>query len=100
MSGIYANPSPLGEPGTAIDNDPVGEVNPTDDGMLAIWDAYNGSGTGTSISGVPSGWDGTHYFTSATPGATTNQHNYLQMLYGSAQNNSDIIYAYVALQVL
>lgn len=57
-------------PGTAIDNRPIGEINPTYDDLLAIWDAYNGSSTGKRIEGVPEGWhDGDGYW-AATPTAT------------------------------
>ncbi|MDP3252686.1 MAG: hypothetical protein Q8M77_12350 [Hydrogenophaga sp.] len=54
--------------GTAIDNSPVGEVNPTYDDLLAIWDAHNGAGTGTGSSGIPAGW-ADYYYLSATPTA-------------------------------
>lgn len=58
-------------PGTSIgatvpaQGDPA--VNPTYDDLLAIWDAYNGAGTGQSgdlpsewLSGYPDGWRGTY----------------------------------------
>ena len=37
---------------------PAGETNATYDDLAAIWDAYNGIGTGTDVSsGTPSGGD-------------------------------------------
>jgi len=42
--------------------------NPTYDGLLAIWDQFNGTGTGTSVDGTPTGWHiGSPYYLSATP---------------------------------
>ena len=37
--------------------------------LLAIWDAYNGTGTNTDIKGVPTGWQASDYW-SATPSAS------------------------------
>jgi hypothetical protein len=54
--------------GTAIDNSPVGENNPTYDGLLAIWDAHNGTGTGTGMSGTPAGWNASGGYWSNDPG--------------------------------
>jgi len=51
--------------GTAVSNGR--DDNPTYDDLLAIWDAHNGSGTGTGVAGVPSGWLAWDYW-SATPG--------------------------------
>ena len=83
--------------GTAIDNNPVGEVNPTYDGLLAIWDAYNGVGTGTGTSGVPSGWGNINYW-SATP--SSNGHANVHLLNGYVYDSIDNGINYVALQVL
>jgi hypothetical protein len=44
--------------------------NPTYDDYLAIWDAYNGTGTGTGMNGTPPGWGGLAYYWSATPSAS------------------------------
>lgn len=54
--------------GTAVDNNPVGETNAIYDDLLAIWDAHNGSGTGTGNNGLPAGWQDAEYW-SATPSA-------------------------------
>ena len=43
-------------------------TNATYDDLLAIWDAYNGTGTGININGTPSGWQNDYYW-SATPSA-------------------------------
>jgi hypothetical protein len=50
--------------GTAVSSGAVN--NQAYDDLLAIWDAYNGNGTGLDLAGVPPGW-GTDYFWSATP---------------------------------
>ncbi|OHC70527.1 MAG: hypothetical protein A3H93_04320 [Rhodocyclales bacterium RIFCSPLOWO2_02_FULL_63_24] len=65
-------------PGTAIDNIPLGETNPTYDDLLAIWDAHNGTGT----TGLPSGWQHEYYW-SATPSASghASVHLYLGYVY-------------------
>jgi hypothetical protein len=56
-------------PGTAIDNNPTGEINPTYDGLLAVWDAFNGTGTGTLLPGIVPAWFYGEYWT-ATAAAT------------------------------
>lgn len=84
------------QPGTAIDNDPVGEDNPAYDDLLAIWDAHNGSGTGIDINGTPSGWQADNYW-SATPSA--NGHANVNLNNGNVNDNNDNN-NYVALQVL
>ncbi len=42
------------EPGTSVSNGTV--INETYDDLLAIWDAYNGSGTSVPTSGIPTPW--------------------------------------------
>ncbi|OHC66263.1 MAG: hypothetical protein A2040_09215 [Rhodocyclales bacterium GWA2_65_19] len=82
-------------PGTAIDNIPLGETNPTYDDLLAIWDAHNGTGT----TGLPSGWQHEYYW-SATPSASghASVHLYLGYVYDYPVTHGA---AYsVALQVL
>ena len=32
------------------------------DGLLAIWDAYNGTGNGTGMNGTPPGWPSDYYW--------------------------------------
>jgi hypothetical protein len=60
--------------GTAVDNAPVGEINSTYDDLLAIWDAYSGSGTSIGSNGTPVGWQYPGYG-SAT--LSTSGHAYL-----------------------
>jgi hypothetical protein len=64
--------------------------------LLAIWDAYNGTGTWLNDDGTPSGWQADDYW-SATPSASG--HAYVT-LFGGAVGDSGAGYGYVALQVL
>ncbi len=84
-------------PGTAIDNSPAGETNPTYDDLLAIWDAHNGAGTETSVGGTPAGWQANQYW-SAT--SVTGGHAIVNLNLGSVSGGTDGGGAYVALQVL
>ena len=61
-------------PGTSWSNATPGwntdpSSNATYDDLYAIWDAFNGTGSGTNMTGVPSGWNGGGYW-SATPSAS------------------------------
>jgi hypothetical protein len=67
--------------------------------LLAIWDAYNGVGTGSGDSGVPAGWQNDRYW-SATPSASASFHDTLMLNGGSASGTADVNSHYVALQVL
>jgi hypothetical protein len=49
--------------GTAV-NSPE-QINNTYDDLLAIWDAFNGDGTGISTSGVPPGWISSEYWSAS-----------------------------------
>ena len=71
------------KPGTAVTG---GGVNPTYDGLLAIWDAYNGSGTATGVAGVPTGWYYGYYW-SATPSPSGHALVYLNS--GRVNDGSD-----------
>ena len=88
-------------PGTAIGNatPSLGDssVNSTYDGLLAIWDGYNGTGTGTNINGTPTGWRSGNYW-SATP--STNGHAGVDLYVGIVFDTFDTVGLYVALQVL
>jgi hypothetical protein len=81
-------------PGTDVSG---GGVNPTYDGLLAIWDAYNGSGTATGVAGVPTGWNGNIYW-SATP--SPSGHASVRLYDGYVSDRSDSINFYAAYQVL
>jgi hypothetical protein len=65
--------------------------------MLAIWDAYNGTGTGIQINGTPTGWRASYYW-SATP--STSGHAGVYLSHGGVPDDADNDLAYVALQVL
>ena len=73
--------------------------NSTYNDLLAIWDAYNGTGTGTNsgVSGQPSGW-GNAYWTASqiTPG----NHARLDFGNGYVASVADTNSWYVAVQVL
>ena len=65
--------------------------------LLAIWDAFNGTGTGNHVSGTPPNWRNSAYW-SATPSASG--HAYVFLANGSVSNGFDTDILYVALQVL
>ena len=65
--------------------------------LLAIWDAYNGTGTGIFVDGTPSGWQADVYW-SATPSASG--HAYVDLSVGDVYDYIDAYTLYVALQVL
>ncbi|MGI9213571.1 MAG: Calx-beta domain-containing protein [Methylococcaceae bacterium] len=94
-SYYYAN-------GTAVGGSPasVGStaINPTYDDLLAIWDAYNGTGSGRSNYGTPPGWDDYRDYWSATPSASG--HAGVNLVYGYVDDYGDIGNIYVALEVL
>ncbi|WP_439590213.1 cadherin domain-containing protein, partial [Hydrogenophaga sp.] len=82
--------------GTAVSSGAVN--NPGYDDLLAIWDAYNGNGTGNSISGTPAGWSGV-YLMAATPHAP--HHVIVNMGNGYVNHSLDnVVTFYAALQVL
>ena len=83
------------KPGTAVTG---GGVNPTYDGLLAIWDAYNGSGTATGVKGVPTGWLSTPDYWSATP--SPSGHASVLLGAGYVFDTSDSYSGYAVYQVL
>ena len=52
--------------------------NPAYDDLLAIWDAYNGTGTGTQTNGTPTGWANASYWSSNT--LTSSNYNVANVL--------------------
>jgi hypothetical protein len=85
--------SPGYQSGTAVSGP---GVNDTYDDLLAIWDAYNGSGTGTGGSGVPADWAGNGYW-SATPDGS----GHASLILGNSDVGSNNIgTGYVALEVV
>ncbi len=81
--------------GTAVDNIPAGENNPTYDDLLAIWDAHNGGGTSQGGNGTPAGWQVVGFW-SATP--ATNGH--ARLYTGDGFIDDLNIQHYAVLQVL
>jgi hypothetical protein len=72
----------------------------TYDGLLAVWDAFNGTSTSTLGNGTPPGWIGGQYW-SATPDTSANTHIIFQPSNGTViTGSSDTSSAYVALVVL
>ena len=71
--------------------------NPTYDDYLAIWDAYNGTGTGTGDYGTPGGWHDTYGYWSATPSASG--HAFVSLGTGNGTVTYDGISYYVAVEV-
>jgi hypothetical protein len=58
--------------------------------MLAIWDAFNGTGTGSNVSGTPEGWSHQSYFTRTSSGFSpiTGNNNYYYVHLDSGYVNS------------
>ena len=94
--GSSSNPTAGYYPGTANTGKGVA-ANATYDDLLSIWDAFNGTGTGTNISGIPTDWGVANVW-----GATTSDvgHVYLSMATGMLYKDVDTMTHYVALQVL
>jgi hypothetical protein len=89
--------------GTAIDNVPVGETNPTYDDLLAIWDAFNGNSLITGGDGLPQGWRADDYWSATS--APSRGHVYVDLNTGLTSSEFDngpnqFSNMYVALQVL
>jgi hypothetical protein len=86
--------------GTSVD-DPS-ENNPTYSDLAAIWDAFNGSSTGTGAAGVPPGWASGIYWTATPSGGSgaTNHHGRLNLTNGYINNNEDALENYVVFQVI
>ncbi len=87
---------------TAIDNVPPGEINPTYDDLVAIWDAFeskpdlpNGR---TAENGTPPEWANGIYW-SATPYETT-QHYAMDMTNGHGGTNAETNQSWTAVQVI
>lgn len=91
-------------PGTAIgnaNNRLLGDTteNPTYNDLLAIWDAFNGTGTGTDFQGWPSGWAGGARYWSATPSGSG--HAWVHLFWGNVGDlDGDNGNNFVAFEVL
>jgi hypothetical protein len=89
-------PATVNAPGTSASGTGA-TVNTTYDDLLAVWDAFNGTGTGTLTSGIPTGWLNAAYW-SATPSAAG--HTYVSMTGVDTAIADTAANTYVALQVL
>ncbi|MGW8168568.1 MAG: Ig-like domain-containing protein [Sulfurovaceae bacterium] len=87
---------------TNIDNDPEGEINPTYDDLVAIWDAFEGhpdlANGITSENGTPPEWANGIYW-SATPYETT-QHYAMDLTNGTGGTNGETNQSWTAVQVI
>jgi hypothetical protein len=70
--------------GTAVANNTTTD-NPTYNDLLAIWDSFNGVGTGTQIDGSPVGWKSSYW--SATPSTTGHVNVALTVTGGQVASN-------------
>jgi hypothetical protein len=108
VGGVISSPYGSGginafQPGTAVGSTTTANgsdaVNATYNDLLAVWDAYNGTGTGTGLSSnlLPLGWREDNYW-SAT--ASDAGHAFVNLRFGYVLNINDSSVTYVALQVL
>jgi hypothetical protein len=72
-------------------------ANSAYDDYLAIWDAYNGTGTRTGMDGTPGGWGDGPYYWSATPSASG--HAGFSLSGGYVNSHDDYSIVYVAVEV-
>jgi hypothetical protein len=77
-----------------------GTSSATYDSLLAIWDAYNGTGTDTNISGVPTNWAPNNYWSSTYKTNNNGPLNYITLNTGYVGNDEDNALMYAALRVL
>jgi len=73
-------------------------ANATYNDLLAVWDAHNGTGTGTSINGIPSAWASGQYWSASSSFAGSHYDLYLNG--GGSIGDPDNVTRFVALQVL
>ena len=92
------------QPGTSVGSaTPTNGSNALNDAYndyLAIWDAYNGTGTAGMVSGTPSGWVDDSYWT-ASPSSDVTAHAYVFLangfVFGGAPDSKN---GFVALEAL
>ena len=72
-------------------------TNNSYDDLLAIWDAFNGTGTQTNISGTPTGWQSNYYWSASSSNLG---HALVGLSTGYVWNYPDTNNYYVAVQVL
>jgi len=90
------------QPGTAVGDATAANgsnaVNAKYNDLLAVWDAYNGTTTGSKLSGTPANWQADNYW-SATD-ATGVGHGTVNLSSGNLTSAGDNNLYFVALQVL
>jgi hypothetical protein len=106
VGGVTSSPYGAGgidnyQPGTAVGSASAANgsnaVNATYDDLLAVWDAYNGTGTGTGDTGTPSGWRAGYYWSASS---WASGHAAVGLVTGYVNAYYDDSTRYVALQVL
>lgn len=88
-------------PGTTWSNGTLGwdtdqNSNVTYDGLLAVWDAYNGTGTGAGDLGQPPNWTEAYYWTA---NSYADRHGYVGA-YGEVGYDANVNFNFVVFQVL
>ena len=68
--------------------------------LLAIWDAYNGTGTTSGLKGVPTGWQEPAYWSATNDASNAANHTYVNFTDSSVYSDPDGNPRNVALQVL
>lgn len=66
----FPNGTPIGSPIAANGSN---EVNSTFDGLLSVWDAYNGQSTSQYLNGIPPGWASERWSASGSLTYTENE---------------------------
>jgi hypothetical protein len=84
--------------GTEIDNNPPGEINPTYDDLVAIWDAFESGTNLTSENGTPPEWANGEYWSSTQFDET--KHYFVDMTSGYVGTNAETDTNYVAVEVI
>lgn len=75
-------------------------LNPNYDGLLSIWDAYNGTATTQFLGGLPQGWKAYAGYWSATPGDSVSTSISLDLGGGYVSQSNKAYVGYVALQLV
>jgi hypothetical protein len=96
QSVLTSTQSYISSQGTSIGAGSNSTNNSYDD-LLAIWDAFNGTGTQTNISGTPTGWQSNYYWSASSSNLG---HALVGLSTGYVWNYPDTNNYYVAVQVL
>lgn len=84
---------------TAIDNVPLGEINPTYDDLVAIWDAFERTNASNPENGTPPGWSEGFYW-SATQYPAMTEHYAMDFATAHGGTNAETNSSWVAVQVI